>query len=46
MSGHGRAFDPRVVPAPGGIFVTFWPYVYVKVRMYILCRLVLETSYG
>jgi hypothetical protein len=22
-----------VVPAPGGIFVTFWQYLYVKVQM-------------
>jgi hypothetical protein len=35
----------RVGPAPGEIFVTFWRYFYLQVRMYILCRLVLETSY-
>jgi hypothetical protein len=35
----------RVGPAPGEIFVTFWRYFYLQVPMYILCRLVPETSY-
>jgi hypothetical protein len=35
----------RVGPAPGGIFVTFSRYFYVQLHMYILSRLVPETSY-
>jgi hypothetical protein len=35
----------RVGPAPGEIFVTFLRYFYVQLRMYILCRLVPETTY-
>jgi hypothetical protein len=40
-----RFFQTSVGTAPGGIFVTFSRYSYVELRMYILCRLVPETSY-
>jgi hypothetical protein len=41
------AADPWWVlgPAPGELFVTFWRYFYLQVCMYILCRLIPDTSY-